>query len=348
MKIVILSSLATDTGCWLRMQYLATALRKAGNTVTFVKPVKKTMPLKFDLLFSFLKNLKIFFIDADVFIGMKPFPNVTLPLLIKKAFGARVVVDIDDVDYGYRSGLISWVTKLMQTPFPRFFDMVTYHNDTLRQIIAEDFNVPYEKLYKLEQGVDLDIFNPKKFKPKKKTGKVLVYTGHLDINSYLEEMLHAFKIIVEKRSDVRMVIVGCGPMENQIKKFAAKLGLEEKVIFTGFVQKNDQVARHIFDADVCLIYWKDSPANRCRCSMKLREYLAMGKIVVCNKVGELKDFGKYTYQSGNSVEEFAEKILEVLNGKTDGRERRGRSFVLKNYSWEIIGKKFAERLKVLC
>lgn len=345
MRIILLSSLAADTGCWLRTKYLGKSLEKAGNKAIYINPMKKTMPLMFDLVFSFFNNLKLLFIKADVAIGVKPYPNVTMPLLMKKFFGCTVAVDIDDLDHGYRRGLVSMVSKFIQRPFPKFFDIVTYHNKNLREFITKDLKVSQEKLYKLDQGVDFDIFNLDKYKSKKESKeKILVYAGHLNIASNLDDILEAFKIVLEKRDDVKLIITGGGPLEIHFKKIAKKLNLGDKVSFTGFLPKTEKIAEYISKADICLVYYKDNLVNRYRCSMKLREYLAMEKIVVCNKVGELVNFKSYTYQSNNSVRDFAERILEVLNKRIDKRAKKGRDFVLRNYSWEIIGKKFNKKL----
>jgi len=346
MKIAILSSLAMDTGCWLRAQYLGKSLEKAGNEIVYIKPMKKTMHFMLDLFLSFFKNFKLLFVKADIAIGIKPYPNATIPLLIKKLFGSKVVIDIDDLDYGYRKGLISLISKFIQKPFPKFFDVVTYHNNNLRKFIVNDLYVSNEKLYKLDQGVDFDLFDFEKYRPKKYSKKkILVYAGHLNIASNLDDILEAFKIVLKKRDDIKLIVTGGGPMENYFKKIAKKLKLNDKVSFTGFIPQTQKIVEYISRADICLVYYKDNLPNRYRCSMKLREYLAMKKIVVCNKVGDLKEFKRFTYQSNNSVEDFAKKILEVLNNKTDERAEIGRNFVLKKYSWDIIGRKFSKKLQ---
>ena len=114
MKIAVLSSLAQETGCWLRTQYIANSLRNAGRgdvEVETIKPLKKNMPFMFDMVLSIPINFtKVLFNKSDVFVAVKPFPNVTIPLVAKKIIdNKKIIVDIDDLDSGYRKGLLSQV-----------------------------------------------------------------------------------------------------------------------------------------------------------------------------------------------------------------------------------------------
>jgi glycosyltransferase involved in cell wall biosynthesis len=77
----------------------------------------------------------------------------------------------------------------------------------------------------------------------------------------------------------------------------------------------------------------------------LREYLTMGKKVVCNDVGDLKLFEDYTYQTTSNLEDFAQTIADVVEQEPDKRVKAGQRFVENNYSWEVIGKKFNAKLK---
>lgn len=348
MKIAVLSSLAQNTGCFLRAGYLAKSL-KGYSSVRYLKPLPKNLPFMLDMLLSIPINIfRVLFSNADVFIGIKPFPNVTLPLLIKKIIsGSKVIIDIDDLDSGYRKGLLSKINSLIQKPFPKYFDLVTYHNSLLHDYIKKEFKVEKE-LYKLEQGVDLDVFNYKikenKLRKKfsKNNEKIILFIGHLNIASDLDEIIRAMKI-VQKKSGAVFIVAGGGPEENNFKKLAKEIGV--KAVFTGHISK-EEIVKYVSVADLCLVYYKDKPANYYRCSMKLRECMAMEKKIVCNDVGELKEFKKYCYQSGTSLEEYANKIIKTLKAG-DKREIKARKLIEKRFNWNKIGEKFVKKLRGL-
>jgi len=48
------------------------------------------------------------------------------------------------------------------------------------------------------------------------------------------DLLHAAKTVCGEHADVRFFIVGEGPLENRLKRLSAELGLEDRVVFTGF------------------------------------------------------------------------------------------------------------------
>ncbi len=343
MKIVILSSFAQDVGCWLRAQYLGNSLKD--HKVSYIGPFKKTWMFMLDMLFSLPINFfKVLFTKADVMIAVKPFPNVTWPLLIKKLFGTKIIVDIDDLDHGYRKGIVSEISKRLIRPFPKYFDLVTYHNNNLLKHIVNDLRVDRKKIYKLDQGVDFGVFNYKLkdalLKNKFKDKKVLLYTGHLNIASDLDDILKAVSLL---KKDYVFVVAGGGPLEKEFKRLAKELKVN--AFFTGYLDRKD-VARYLSIADVCLVYYKDNLVNLYRCSMKLRECLAMEKKVVCNDVGDLKEFKEFTYQSGSDLKEFSEMIVKALKSR-DKRNIKGRKYIEKKYDWKIIGSKFSKRLKIL-
>ncbi len=359
MKIAVLSSLAQETGSWLRTQYIADSLRNAGKgkiEVEAVKPLKKSLPLMMDMALSIPLNfLKILFNKSDVFIAVKPFPNLSVPLVAKKMLDkSKIIVDIDDLDSGYRKGLLSEINAFSQKPFPRYFDIVTYHNSLLYDYIQKEFKVQKEKLYKLDQGVDFRIFDykikdenlRKKFADKNE--KIILFMGHLNIASDLDEIIKAMKIVQEKLSKTRtkfvFLVAGGGPDEENFKNLAEELGV--KAIFTGYVNKED-IAKYVSIADLCIVYYKDKNVNYYRCSMKLRECMGMGKKIVCDDVGDLKQFSKYTYQTKADMNEFAEKIIKLLKSKGDGRELKARKFIEKNLDWNKLGEKFLEKINSL-
>ena len=78
--------------------------------------------------------------------------------------------------------------------------------------------------------------------------------------------------------------------------------------------------------------------------MKLREYLAMGKKVACNDVGEMRLFRTLTYQSSSCIDDFADAICTALT-KGDGRECNGPEFIRDRFNWDVIGRDFFQKIR---
>lgn len=356
MKILIFSSLAKNSGCYLRAKYVGQALKQQGHIVKVV-PAMQGMPFMLDVVLSlFLYLYHALFTSFDFGFGIKPYPNVVWPLLLKKLVSkSKIGVDIDDIDYGYRKGLIPFVSKLVQLPFPRFFDVVTYHNDNLFSYIQKEFKVKPEKMFRLDQGVDFSVFKTRissAFKKKitkqwnLKKGKTFVYTAHLNVASDLDDILEAFKLVSQKDKEVKLIVAGGGPMYQDFCKLSESMGLKDKTFFTGYLPP-DKIRNYLLIADFALVYYKDKFVNYYRTSMKIREYLGMKCQVIANDVGDLKQFKPYVYQSKTGVQAYSKKILNVLKNGVDKRNLKAYQFIKKEYNWSVIGKKFSDYLLAL-
>lgn len=357
LKILVFSSLPADSGCYLRAKYLASALLRNGAQARLISE-PKGVSFMLHMLFSLFRNLWICFVTKfDVGISIKPYPNTLWPLLLKKMFRRNLVVvaDIDDIDYGYRKGIIPIISCMLQLPFPKYCDIVTYHNDNLYGYIQDTFKVKKDRLYRLNQGVDFTVYGKvdrRKAAHLRKqmisrsgliVSKLLVYSAHLNIASDLDEVMEAYKIVLAKRTDVHLIVAGGGPMLAYFKRMATQIGLDGKIFFTGHLSP-DEVALYVSAADFALVYYKDKQVNYYRTSMKMRECLALGQRVICNDVGDLREFKKYCYMFSSGAKSFSEGIVKSLDQHSDNRARMGQSFVRKKYNWVNIGFCFADKL----
>ncbi|MBW1803012.1 MAG: glycosyltransferase family 4 protein [Deltaproteobacteria bacterium] len=62
---------------------------------------------------------------------------------------------------------------------------------------------------------------------------ILTNIGYFNEQKAQADLLKAFREVVDHRSDVRLIIVGWGRLEKELKKITKDLGLEETVVFTG-------------------------------------------------------------------------------------------------------------------
>jgi len=79
--------------------------------------------------------------------------------------------------------------------------------------------------------------------------ELLLYVGRLAEEKNLDFLLRAFARIVTTRSRARLLLVGKGPRERNLRRTAQKLGLGERVVFTGAVP-HDEVPHYAAAADV--------------------------------------------------------------------------------------------------
>lgn len=345
MRILVLSSQAANTGSTMRAEYICKFLKKAGAQAEFIKPPLDSMPFMLDFLLTlFYYFFALLNRRCDLVIIVKPYPNTVWPALMLKARGAKVVIDIDDLDHGYRGGIISAFTGWLQDKLVPAADLLTSHNDELIKLIKKAHPQYASKIYKLNQCVDFTFFGKKAapaaavraIRARFPGKKLLFYMANLNIASYLEDIFSALSII--KDPSALLLVAGAGPLFNHYKKLAASMDISDRVTFLGDVRRQD-IAAYITASDLCLVYYADRPVNRCRASMKLREYLALNRPVVANSIGEIKSFSKYAYLSGPAVKAFAAEVARRII-KLDNRHKKGYHYIHKDYNWERETKKF--------
>ncbi|HEY5037955.1 MAG TPA: glycosyltransferase, partial [bacterium] len=271
LKFLILSSKGGGTGCALRARYIAEAFQKRGHEVHFIKPIP-SLPLWFDMVLS--KPYYLFrslFIKSDVAMAIKPYPTVIPALWVQKFKGAKVVIDVDDLDYDYSRGWFKQFHEWLQKPWPNRADLVTYHNPKLLESIHSVFHVSKDKCVSLPQGVDTTLFSPRASKKEDLPGQaaallkgrkesrsgpkglssgspLLVFTAHLNVACDLDPVLRSFEIILKTLPNAKLLVAGGGPDEGRFKRLAIELGVAYSVHFTGYITTR-QVAACLNIAD---------------------------------------------------------------------------------------------------
>jgi glycosyltransferase involved in cell wall biosynthesis len=151
--------------------------------------------------------------------------------------------------------------------------------------------------------------------------------GHADL-------LAAFSPLLADYPDARLLLVGDGPLRNQITALAYKAGLAEKVIFTGLLPPME-VPRYVGIMD-CLAHLSSREAL----SRALPQALAAGKPVVAydfDGADEICLQGETGFLVKTGDVPAATKALLDLARNADLRKRlgeKGRQFVQKNFRVE--------------
>lgn len=79
---------------------------------------------------------------------------------------------------------------------------------------------------------------------------ILLFVGRMMWYKNIKLILNACKILKSKGRDFRMIMVGIGPDENNIKKYSRKLMLDDKVIYTGQILDRNELQIYYGAADL--------------------------------------------------------------------------------------------------
>jgi glycosyltransferase involved in cell wall biosynthesis len=314
---------------------LADGLRGAGWQVTESRGRgRRSTP--WELLATLLPNCWLALrAEADVALGCKPHPNVTLPLMICRRRDVKTWLDVDDLDHAYRPGLAGRIVGWLQRPHPRRADVVSYHHPLLLTHLVDALGCDPERTLAVAQGVHVARFARPRAPLAAYDGRPrAVFAAHLNLACDLEIVLSAWPQVLAHRPTAVLTVVGGGARLGEFRRQVHAQGLTGSVELVGEVRPAE-VPAYLAGADVAVAWATDRPVNRHRCSLKLREYLAAGLPVVCNDVGELVDFAAVTYQVSGGVDRLADELVRLLDGDGDGREEHGRRLA-ERLDWQPI------------
>jgi glycosyltransferase involved in cell wall biosynthesis len=175
----------------------------------------------------------------------------------------------------------------------------------------------YNRVVRIPHGVDTESFNPKKKNPDYKSRfgipedhKVVLHIGRLAARKGVAEVLQSFKKIISEKPDVKLMIVGTGPLEKKLKKLVKNIGIEKDTIFTGIVPFPElQMLYASCDIFLMHSYWEGF-------GMTNQEALASGLPCICTNVGGAPDIileGKNGYLVDvGDVDSMAKYGLKIL------------------------------------
>lgn len=183
-----------------------------------------------------------------------------------------------------------------------------------------------------------------------KSKHVLLFVGRLAGKKGVKYLLKSMPEIIKKLKDVELLIMGDGPLKEDILKLTKKLKLEKKVKFLGYVvgkKRNEYLSL----SDILIIpsiVTKEGDTEGL--PVVIMEGMATGLPIITTNVGGIKDIIKNN-QNGILIQEknskqIAENVIKLINNKKF-MEKLSKNALLtsKNYDWDIIGEKNKNLLK---
>lgn len=237
-----------------------------------------------------------------------------------------------------KAGMGRWMDRWM----PRLAEHTVCVTETIRDKLIEQAGMDPGKVSVVANGTEVDHFDPARARATRPlNGKTLIFSGNLAEYQGIDLMLKAFRHVVVRVSDARLVIAtdsSFAPYED----LARELGIRDRI---------DLVASPAFSELPGLLAGADVALNpRTNCDgvpVKLLNYMAAGRPVVSfdsSAPGVTHDKTGWLVESGN-VEAFADGIVALLKDsrRADEIGRAARDYVVEFCSWP----KAAERCEGL-
>jgi PEP-CTERM/exosortase A-associated glycosyltransferase len=172
-------------------------------------------------------------------------------------------------------------------------------------------------------------------------GKILLgFIGSFYAYEGLAVLIQALPKMIAVNPDIRVLLVGGGPQEKELKALVAQLRLEDKVIFTGRVP-HDQVQRYYDLIDILIYPRLPMRLTELVTPLKPLEAMAQGRLIIASDVGghqELIQDGEtgILFKAGNP-DALASKVLDLLSSANSWPHLRAaaRAFVETQRNWSI-------------
>jgi len=168
----------------------------------------------------------------------------------------------------------------------------------------------------------------------------LLFIGRMDEQKNIPTLLKAYEI-VKKKHPIQLVILGRGPLKEQLLANADK-----DIIHKDNVAHDTELPRYFAASDAFVL-----PSLTEGFGVVLIEAQASGKPIIASDIPETKDIVNSKNAllfNPNSAEQFAEKIITLINDK---KLRAKLSALSKNsakkFEWKKLSKEEAKRYKQL-
>ena len=221
----------------------------------------------------------------------------------------------------FKQNLVNWHNRRLALSFNRVITTTKYAAKEFERIGIKNLEI-------VPLGVDLDQFQTGKFNPElrknllKGSDILLMHVGRLSPEKNPLMSIKTLKILLRSKVNVRLVVVGNGPLKERMMKAAKGLPVE----FFGFISDRDQLAHLLSAADITI-----APGPIETFCLAALESLASGTQVVCARSSAVSEvIGLAGLAANNYAESFAVSIQKLL-WKSDRAQR------------SIIARKQAER-----
>jgi len=189
-----------------------------------------------------------------------------------------------------------------------------------------------KKMYGKDAIVSRGCLDPEilSYKPKKDIKKelnlegkrIILNIGRLDPRKRIDVLIKAFSKLYKKYDDVYLLIGGAGEEEENLKKLTKDLGIDDRVIFLGYIPEGELFDYYASCDVFAFPSWTTS-------GITPYEALAVGKKVVWTSEADepiLSD--PHVFVADPTVDDIAEALERALNTNVEGK------IDLSQYTWD--------------
>lgn len=291
-------------------------------------------------------------VRPDILHAHSPVLNALPAISVGRELGIHVVYEVrafwEDAaaDHGTARewGARYRLTRALETRALRQVDAVTTICEGLRDDILKR-GIPANKVTVIPNAVDLAEFRlaggPDSDVVERFgliQGKTLGFAGSFYAYEGLDVLLRAMPHVLRIFPQARVLLLGGGPQDANLKTLAARLGLEDNVHFVGRVP-HDEIGRYYSAMDVMVYPRISRRLTELVTPLKPLEAMAMGKLVAASDVGGHRELIRDGHNghlfAAGSPEALARCLIKLLETPESWNDivANGRRYVEHERNW---------------
>jgi glycosyltransferase involved in cell wall biosynthesis len=193
------------------------------------------------------------------------------------------------------------------------------------------------KIEVVPMGVDTKLFNPNKYdeKLKKKygiTGPFLLFVGRLVEKKGVKYLIGAMPAIIKKFPKTKLLIVGSGPLEAELKNHSEKLNLSKSIVFVGALE-HKKLPKYFATADIFISpSITGSDGDREGSPVSIMEGLSSG----CKIITTIGDLEIIKPVKQKNVHNISSRVIKDITSNSGNHSTSHKD----NFSWSRIFKSY--------
>lgn len=214
--------------------------------------------------------------------------------LLARHFGIPVVHRALDVSSQIRKSLWNPLIAIWERIVFSLASSISANNPAMKGYVESELGdhskVPIEVNY---PPLDLQISRPIPFDNElaaslgiNRSDKVLVYMGSFFYFSGLDDVIRELAQELAHWPELKLLLIGGGEQEAELRALAASLGLEDQVVFTGFIPFSE-LSRYMSLGDLAINPLKPEKVAAMAFPQKVLQYLGTGLPVVSTRLDGL-------------------------------------------------------------
>ena len=213
-------------------------------------------------------------------------------LAVARLFGVPVVHRALDASHEIRESIYRLPILLVEKLLYRTVGTLSANNEAMKNY-CESLSGRKKPSYINYPPLDLDHFAQSQPDDRlreqlgiKERDKVITYMGSFFYFSGLPECIDVFAGLAAKDKNLKLLLIGGGEQEKELRAQVEKLGISDCVVFTGFISYND-LPRYLKLSSVAINPLKISQVASVAFPHKVLQYLATGLTVVSTRLDGL-------------------------------------------------------------